>query len=73
MVGNGEPSSSSFGPVDLHLPAVGQTVAQVQVDEALVRHTGLVSHPFDLLHNVLRQPHRDGLLQLGRIWVLARL
>ena len=37
----------SCGPIDLHFSAVGKTVAQVKVNEALIRHTCLIGHAFE--------------------------
>ena len=45
--------SSSSRPIDLHLAAIGKTVAQVQVNKALIRHACLFGHIFEVLHNVI--------------------
>ena len=46
------PTSTSLRPIDLHFSAMGQTVAQVQVDETLIRYTYLIGHTLEILHNV---------------------
>ena len=61
--------SDGLGPFDLHFAAIGKTVAQVQVNEALIRHTCLIGHALKILHNVFRKPHRDGVLKIERVGV----
>ena len=35
---------SSMWPVDLHFPAIGKTVAQVQINQTLIGDTGFIGH-----------------------------
>jgi sulfur-oxidizing protein SoxB len=60
-------------PLDLDASVLCQAIPQVQIDQALVRNSGLAGHRLEILHHVLRQAHRHRLLQLGRIRVAAGL
>ena len=45
---------SSLWPLYLHFAIVGETVAQVEVDKALVWDAGFFSHTLKVLHNIFR-------------------
>ena len=60
------------GPLDLHLAMLRKTVAQVQVDEALVGDASLASHALEVVNDVFRKTHSDWLLELGCVRVLTR-
>ena len=64
---------SRLRPVDLYLPAIRKAVAQVQVNQALVRDASFLGIALEIVHNIFRQPHSHRLLELGRIGVLAGL
>jgi hypothetical protein len=43
---------NGFGPIDLNFSTIRKAVAQVQINEALIRHADLIGHTFEILHNV---------------------
>jgi hypothetical protein len=56
---------SSLQPVNLHFSAIGQTVAQVQINQTLVRHTSLIRHCFEMLHQVFWTLHPNSFQAAG--------
>ena len=44
--------SSSLGPIDLLFSAVGKTVSQLQVNEALIGCDSLFGHPLEILNHI---------------------
>ena len=42
-------------PVDLHLSAIGKTVAQLQVNQALVGDASFLGHAIEVVHHILGQ------------------
>jgi hypothetical protein len=60
-----------FRPLDLDFAVVGQTVAQVQVDEALVGDACFFGHAFEIRHDIFGQAHGDGFFEFGSVWVFA--
>jgi hypothetical protein len=52
---------------------LSHAVAKIQVDEALVRDTGLRCHIFEVIYNFLGEAHGDWLFELRSVGVLARL
>lgn len=66
-------SSSSLGPMDLHLSRLNKTIPQIQIDQALIRHPGLLRHRLEVRHHVFRQAHGDRLLELRRVRIWSRL
>lgn len=57
-------------PVQVQLAVRRRTVAQVQVDEALVRNTNLLGERLEVVDRFLIQADGDLLLQLGSIGIL---
>jgi hypothetical protein len=45
--------SDSLWPLNLDFAIVGETVAQVEVDKALVRNAGFFGHTLEVLHNII--------------------
>lgn len=70
-VGSNELLVLAARPDNLHLAVLHYAVAQVEVNQALVRHTSLSGHAFEVVNYVLRKTHRDWLLELGRVRVPA--
>ncbi len=61
------------GPCDFDPSVLGNAVAKVQVDKALIGNASLDCHAFEIEHDILRKPHGDRLFELGGIGVLAGL
>ena len=69
-----EPAGSGLGrPGDLHLPMFQDAVSKIEIDEALLGNPGVDSHTLEVGDDVVGQTHRDGPLELRRIWVRAGL
>ena len=48
-----------FRPCNLYLAMLCDTVSQVKIDKALVRHASFQSHVFEIGYDIFREPHRD--------------
>lgn len=64
-------ASGHLRPFDLYLSVLGQAVSQIQVDETLVGNADFISHFFEVLHDILGQPHGHGFFQLRGIRIPA--
>jgi hypothetical protein len=60
-------------PSDFDLAMLSHAVTEIQVDEALVRDTGLHRHILEVEYNLLGEAHGDGLFELRSVRILARL
>lgn len=61
------------GPGNLYLPMLRYTVAEIEIDKALVRNPGIDRHAFEIGYYVFGEPHGDGCLELRRVGVPTRL
>ena len=59
-------------PLDLDFAILSKAVSEVEIDEALVRNSGLCGHAFEVLNHIFGETHGYRLLELGCIWVSTR-
>lgn len=56
--GSGDcPRSSRTRPLDLDFPMLGETVSEIEIDEALAGHASLGGHALEILDHILREAH----------------
>jgi hypothetical protein len=60
------------GPGNLYLSMLHNTVAEIEIDKALVRNPGIGRHVFEISDYVFREPHGDRCLELRCVGVSTR-
>jgi hypothetical protein len=58
-------------PGNINFPMARNTIAEIEVYEALVWNTFFVGHLFKIANNVFTQPHRDRFFKFSRVRIFA--
>lgn len=58
-------------PSDLYLAVLHDAIAQIEIDEALVRHAGIRCHVLEIGHHVFGEADRDRPLQARGVGIPA--
>ena len=58
-------------PCDFDPSVLGNAVAQVEVDKALIGNASLDCHVLEIEQDIFRKPHSDWLFEFGGIGILS--